>query len=253
MTRIPSFNDFSPGIIADIREVLMAVTNHGPDKDKIYQAWADLNFGGAVNKRSTTNTQSTLTSTGLLDTSTMTLTAAGQAIASTNDKAEAAAVLSAHIIKEKNGLLLLKAILAIRMRDEKVTKDRLAKELKLMGVTLSTGTTDHTTLMNWMGEGGLLIKDKNFEPVDSKIKKLTGLSTSEAYEWDGLPLQQQVFLQTLRRLAEVQATHTVPTKQVYDECLNEHPALFDPDQLQKKVVSPACGTVCRRGRLRYNK
>ena len=238
MTRIPSFNDFSPVLIADIREVLKAVANFGPDKDKIYQAWADLNFGGKVNTRSTTNTRSTLTSTGLLDASSMTLTPAGQAIAAANAKDEAAALLSAHIIKERNGILVLKAIVAIRTRDETVTKARLAKELTLFGVALSTGTTDHTTLMNWMAEGGLLIKSKNFEPVETKIKKLTGLSTSEAYEWDGLPVQQQVFVQTLRRLAEVEPTHTVPTKQVYDECLAEHSVLFDADQLQKKVVAP---------------
>jgi hypothetical protein len=110
--------------------------------------------------------------------------------------------------------------------------------LKLYGVQLSTGTTDHTTLANWMAEGGLLKKSDNYEPVDAVIKKLTGLSTGEAYEWDSLPVQQQVFLQTLRRLAEVQKTHAVPTKQVYDECLAEHPPLFDADQLQKKVVKP---------------
>lgn len=238
MTRIPSFNDFSPGIIADLRDVLNAVSSNPGNNSAIFKQWANLNFKGKVDTRSTTNARATLTSLGLLDSATMTLTAAALPIASASTKEEAAALLSAHAIKERNGLLLLKSIVALRKRDERVTKEALAKELKLYGVELSTGTTDHTTLANWMALGGLLKKDANYEPDDALIKKLTGLSTAEAYEWDSLPVQQQIFLQVLRRLAHVSTTSSVPTKQVYDECLAEHPALFDSDQLQKKVVKP---------------
>ena len=238
MKRIPSFNDFSPGIIADIREVLKAVEAATPDRSKIHKKWAELNFKGKVDKRSTTNTQATLTSTGLLDSGTMTLTAAGEAIAAAKSKQEAAALFSAHIIKEKNGLLVLKAISALRSRQEKVTKDSLQKELKLFDVPLSTGTTDHTTLINWMAEGGLLNKADNFEPVDNKIKQLTGVSLTGAQEWDNLPIQRQIFLAALRRLAALEKDHTVVAKRIYDECLSNHPVLFDGDQLQKKIVAP---------------
>lgn len=238
MKRIPSFNDFSPGIIDDIREVLKAVATNSPDKNTIYKAWAALNFKGSVNKRSTTNAQATLTSSGMLVGGTMALTAAGKDVAAAPTKEEAAARFSAHIIKEKNGLLLLKAIGALRARAEKVTKASLQKELKLFDVPLSTGTTDHTTLANWMAEGGLLDKKKNFEPDDARIKTLTGLSVSEAQEWDSLPIQQQIFVQKLRRLAELDAGQTVTTKRIYDESLAEHPVLFDGSQLQRKVVAP---------------
>src|SRR5690606_15254468 len=63
--RLPSFNDFSPGIIGDVRQPLLTLQRLAPDFSAVVSAWANDYFKGADNKRASTNIPATLTSLGL--------------------------------------------------------------------------------------------------------------------------------------------------------------------------------------------
>ncbi|WP_421729437.1 restriction endonuclease [Brevundimonas sp.] len=239
MSRLPSFNDFSPGLIGDVRAPLKTIKRLAPDWTAIVRSWANDYFGGSIdNKRASTNVPATLTSLGLFDRKTMSLTQAGETIAAAASPQEAAQALAAHVVSTGNGILLIEAVRALNLKAEKVSKDSLKGELTLLGVELSAATTDHTTLLNWMVQAGLFEdRRQNFRPNDEVLKSVLGISASERGELTSLPLDQSIFLQILRRLSEVEPAGS-PTKVITDECLADHSAHFDEDQLSRKVIRP---------------
>ncbi|MDO8801717.1 restriction endonuclease [Phenylobacterium sp.] len=237
--RLPSFNDFSPGIIGDVRQPLLTLKRLTPDFDAVVAAWASDFFNGADNKRASTNIPASLTSLGLFDRKTRRLTPEGELIASAGTPLAGAEALSAHVVATRNGMMIIEAVRALNRRAEPVSKVSLKRELQLLGVEgLSAATTDHTTLLNWMAAAGLLDKSANYMPIDSALKRVLGVSSEERAEIAALPLEQQIFLKILRRLAEAETTHTVPAKFVTDECLRDYSVHFDEDQLSKKVLRP---------------
>ena len=66
MRRLPSFNDFSPGIIGDIRRPLEIVHRLAPDMDAVIAEWDRVFFKGAGKKRAITNIPTTLDHLGLM-------------------------------------------------------------------------------------------------------------------------------------------------------------------------------------------
>ena len=239
MSRLPSFNDFSPGIIGDVRKPLRILETHLPNFEAVVQAWAATFFSGAENKRASTNIPATLTSLGLFDRKAMSITDEGRAIASAATPQEAAERLVAHIVATRNGMSVIEAARALNLRGERFSKENLKRQLQLQGIeALSSATTDHTTLANWMAEAGLLDKSANFMPIDAALKRVLGISSEERAELASLPLDQQIFLKVLRRVAEAAPRHTLPAKLVTDECIRDHPRRFVEDQLSKKVLRP---------------
>ena len=237
--RIPSFNDFSPGIIGDVREPLRLAAEHTGDFDQITSAWSNAFFQGAVNKRARTNVAATLGNIGLFERKTASLTDAGKHVMDASNAKEGAERFIRHIIDTANGMLLIDALGGLHKRGIRVTKDTLKQELKTLGVSrLASGTTDHTTLLNWMVEAGLVSPRPDFVPITDALKKLIGISTAERSEFLSLPLAQQIFLKVLRRLSETETEPAIPSKQITDECMRDYPAHFDDDQFSAKVTKP---------------
>jgi hypothetical protein len=239
--RLPSFNDFSPGILRnDLRQCLAVVKASGGKNSEIHKEFAKLYFGGALNKRSTTNIPATLRSTGLVtDAPELRLSAFGEEVLASSDARSAIRTFCAGILKEQNGTKLLDALSALAARRERVTKDSLKAELRRHGVTkLATGTTDHTTLLNWMVAGGIVELENGIPRVDDAVvKSLLGISVKERDAFDKLDAAQQVFLQLLRRRREVEAG-PFSVGELLENCLKTHPHLFDEDQFAKKVRKP---------------
>lgn len=236
--RLPSFNDFSPKILkGDLRICLAAVRDGGGVDSKVIEAWDKEFFGGKKNKRSQTNIPATLRSTGLTTGDRpMVLSALGDAVLNANSPLEAAQVFCAGIIRSRNGNLLLSALASLRRRNESITKESLKSELKREGVvSLSTNTTDHTTLKNWMIAAQII--DAQGTPNDPLLKNLLGISATEANEWDGLALAQQIFLQQLRR-EHVSSAGPFPAKDLLRPCMEMYPDLFDPAQFSKQIQKP---------------
>jgi len=244
--RIPSFNDFSPGILSkafgspDIRRVLKPVAENEGNKEATVERWANEIFSGVRNKRSTTNIPATLNSTALLDTNEWKLTANGTAILTAESETTAIAEFARILLTELNGMSVVDAVRSMNLRGEQVTKASLKQELIANGIEgLSTATTDHTTLQNWLVEAGILSpRKKNFEPIDSVLKAVTGISATERADLHSLTIAQQVFLSVLRRLVETEASHELPVAVVYAECARDYRDHFDDSQISAKVLQP---------------
>lgn len=236
--RLPSFNDFSPGIIGDdLRPGLQAIIDSGGMDDAVVKRWASLYFNGEPNKRSSVNVPATLRSTGLIaDGRPYVLTEIGAQVAAAKTAAESVFLFCSHLLKEKNGSTLLLVMKSILGRGEKVTKRGLQAELEQAGITgLANGTTDHTTFKNWLCAAGLISAEG--QPNDALVKSVLGISTAEADEFLSLSVAQQVFLKHLRRL-HILDDGPFPISPILTECLEEYPDLFDASQFAKKVRDP---------------
>ncbi|EZP67428.1 Restriction endonuclease [Sphingomonas paucimobilis] len=241
MRRLPSFNDFSPGIIKDVRRPLEILDQLAPDMAAVIAEWDRVFFNSAGNKRASTNTPATLTSLGLMTRTPPALTEMGRTILAAPDATEAARLLSRHVVDTRNGMAIIDAVRSLNSRGEKLSKESLKRELEVIGIEgLSNATTDHTTLLNWMIEGGLFTRHglANPEPDEAVMKAALGISASERSGFAELPLPQQIFLQVLRRIAEGNGGAELPAKQVIDECLRDHRGRFDEDQIRAKVIKP---------------
>lgn len=155
MRRLPSFNDFSPEIIKDLRRPLDILNRLAPDKDAVVAEWDRVFFNSAGNKRASTNVPATLTSLGLMSRQPFGLTDAGKVILASSSPIDAARQLAKHVVDTRNGMAIIDAVRSLNTRGEALTKASLKRELELIGIEkLSNATTDHTTLLNWMVEGG---------------------------------------------------------------------------------------------------
>ncbi len=241
MRRLPSFNDFSPGIIGDVRRPLEILDRLAPDMTAVVAEWDSAFFGSAGNKRASTNIPATLSSLGLMTRTPLALTDVGRAILAAPDSVEAARRLARHVVDARNGMAIIDAVRSLNTRGDTVSKDSLKRELEVIGIEgLSNATTDHTTLLNWMIEAGLFTREtrSNPQPNEDVMKAALGISASERSSFAELPLSQQIFLQVLRRVAEANGGAEIPAKQVIDECLREHRPRFDEDQIRGKVIKP---------------
>lgn len=241
MRRLPSFNDFSPEIIGDIRRPLEILGQLEPDKAAVIAEWDRVFFSSADNKRASTNIPATLTSLGLMTRVPFGLTNAGKAILTASSPEEAAQRLSRHVVDTCNGMAIIDAVRSLSTRGDLLGKVSLKRELETIGIEgLSNATTDHTTLLNWMIKAGLFTREgrSNPQPVETAMKAVLGISASERSSFADLPLGQQAFLQVLRRIAEANGSNPLPAKRVIDECLRDHRAQFDEDQIRAKVIRP---------------
>jgi hypothetical protein len=241
MRRLPSFNDFSPGIIGDVRTPLGIVERLAPDFAAVVAEWDRVFFASAGNKRAGTNIPATLGNLGLMTRVPLALTEIGKEVLAAPNAVAAAQRLIRHIVDTRNGMAIIDAVRSLNTRGDALSKDSLKRELEIIGIEgLSNATTDHTTLLNWMIEAGLFERAgrANPQPDEMTMKAVLGISASERSSFADLPLSQQIFLQVLRRIAEKSGGKELPAKQVIDECLRDHRARFDEDQIRAKVIKP---------------
>ncbi|MEE4208632.1 MAG: hypothetical protein V2I43_05140, partial [Parvularcula sp.] len=157
---MPSFNDFSPGIIGDVRRPLAFLAKHAPDMTAVVAEWESAFFAGAKNKRASTNIRATLTSLGLMTRNPIGLTEAGKSILDAPTPVEGAQRLVRHIVDNHNGMAVIDAVRSLNARGEAVSKASLKRELENLGIEgLANATTDHTTLLNWMIKAGLFTRE----------------------------------------------------------------------------------------------
>ncbi|MDG1431697.1 MAG: restriction endonuclease, partial [Paracoccaceae bacterium] len=187
-----------------------------------------------------TNIPATLRSTGLLNTENWKLTEFGVRVANASSTVEAANIFVKSILVNQNGITLIDAISSLNVRGEKVTKASLKEELVSLGIEgLSTATTDHTTLRNWLVYAGVLgPQSDDFKPNSNALKALLGISVTERAELQSLPLPQQIFLSVFRRMVETEASDELPVSLVYSECSRDYKGNFDESQISSKVLQP---------------
>jgi hypothetical protein len=240
--RLPSFNDFSPEILkGDLRGCLAVIERCLGDERVVVDEWAKIYFDGKANKRSSTNIPATLSSTGLIarETRPFALTEFGCRVAHAATAIEAAELFCQELIQNKNGIKVIEAIRELTGRGERVSKKSLKSELERLGVTgLSTNTTDHTTLKNWMFLAGVLRGEKDRPEIDDQVlKRLIGISNQEHDDFFGLSLAQQIFVQSLRKRHEAE-DGPFPAKDLLQGALSAYPHLFSEDQFARSIRQP---------------
>lgn len=237
MKRLPSFNDFSPALIGDMRRCLEVVCALQGDKKKILERWDDLYFKGTRTKRAS-NVAITLNSTGLA-TSTrtnITLTPLGEKILRAKSEHAGAVAFCTSLLQNHNADLIISTIRTLLAREVPVTKASLKTELERVGVEkLSTNTTDHTTLKNWLVHAGFLDAENVInEPL---VKSVLGISDEEKSDFETLQLNQQVFLQQLRKRTLL-GEERLSAAEILKECNLHHKHLFSESQFAKTVRDP---------------
>lgn len=244
--RLPSFNDFSVGIlrkayslpkgqVPDLRLILKTVKKHEGNKSACVEFWKHELFGG-VPKRSIVKA---LVSNGLVEADDWKLTQAGISILEEKDAERALQAFAKQLLTKNSGQTVISAVRSLVDRGETVSKETLQEELESFGVEgLANATTDHTNHLNWLIEANIIDAKPSYAPNDELIKKLVGLSTSERVEYYSLPLAQQIFLKVLRRVVEANPSDEVPAKMIFDECLRDYKRLFKTSQLSKQVLKP---------------
>lgn len=237
--RLPSFNDFSPGLFPDIREPLRAARANAGERDAIAAAISAQKGWPATNKRAKTNVLVTLQNTGLFDLQSAKLTELGNTIADAASALDAARLFCKHVLEHMNGRTLVSAVRSLNKRNEKVTKASLKAELVRLGIAkLSNATTDHLTLRNWMAAAGLLDEGANYSVRDPELKALISISSEEEAELEQLEVAQRIFLAVFRRLTLTEGASWVPARRLITECLRDYPQVFDEDQFRKKILDP---------------
>jgi len=237
---IPSFNDFSPGLLnGDLRPVLASIQKNSKIENAIFAEWEKTIFATWDKKRVRTNIPATLGSTGLTVGRPLELSLFGKRVLSAASNKEAAEIFCTEIIKNKNGDKLIEAIQTLHRRGDRATKTTLQTELARLSVKLSNDTTDHSTLKNWMIVAGIVTEAKKGFPEinDATLKRLTGISSGEADEFQSLTLGQQTFLQLLRKL-HVTSPGPFQIQNLYTECKLIQPHAYRGGTFASAVKDP---------------
>jgi Restriction endonuclease len=240
LLRIPSFNDFSVGLLnGDLRPVLAAVQRHSGDEVAIFNDLGTSVLAGWAIKRIQTNIPATLGNTGLTNGRPLKLSAFGQRVLSAPTPIEAAEIFCTEIIQSHNGSKLIEAIQALHKKGERATKFTLQSELAQLNVKLSNDTTDHTTLKNWMIAAKIVKEPRSGFPEidDVNLKRLTGISSGEADEFQSLTLGQQTFLHLLRKL-HITGTGPFQIQYLYSECKSIQPHAYGNANFASLVKDP---------------
>lgn len=237
---IPSFNDFSRGLLKDdLRPVLLSIQSHSKNDEKIFSEWEKTILLGWEKKRVRSNVPASLSSTGLTVGRPLELSPFGQTVLSAASSKDAAEIFCTEIIKNHNGDKLIEAIQALHRKGEKATKVTLQTELSRLSVKLSNDTTDHTTLKNWMIVAGLVTEEKRGFPEvnDAVLKRLTGISSVEADDFQSLSLGQQTFLHLLRK-RHITDPGPFQIQDLYTECKLLQPYSYGSANFASAVKEP---------------
>jgi hypothetical protein len=240
-TRLPSFNDFSPGLIPDIRQIL-ALVDGAPTDEIITRIPTAAPTVTVLQRRK--NVLITLASLGFVerDGPNVSITPTGKEIRDAPDRLTAIRTMCRHVIEKRNGFAILRAVDALDRSDTHATKKSLQRQLELDGITdLSNATTDHTTLANWMCEAGLLKRtSQGYRLSEHGMNSALGFGTADLAAMEKLTEQQRLFARELKRRSIIQPEEAwMQAGEVFDACAAMRPALFNNhDQMRAKVTLP---------------
>jgi len=246
---LPESNEFSAGIV-DLKRVLTLVHAHPGDRgaqiealraEYFHSSAAARTDGGEREQQQRTRAYNVLVGMkgyGLYSLSDGELTALGQNLLAMDDSQRMAAFVR-HVLLERHGMQVLRAVRSMQERGVRVTKNSLDAELRQRGfTTLPRATTHHTDLLNWIAQAGAIEGGGRYGIDEDRVADLTGIRFSEIDEWNGLTRAQHAFLRTLRRLADAHGTNSVAAHDLIDAVAYEHGPVFKQDQLRASVFRP---------------
>jgi restriction endonuclease len=258
--RIPFSGEFSPGQV-DLQTVLRLADAHAGDEAGLIEAIRATYFAGAAASRKdpkarheqqqkrARNVVIGLKNYGLVDRETLSPTQPGKQLVALEGPARYEA-FARHIIDECMGRDVLQAVRDLQKRGERVTKRSLHIELKRRGLPMSSATTAHQTLLNWIGRSGVI--DERYRIDEARYAAVSGTAAETDDEIASLPREQRAFLHTLRGLAAAEGTRPMLTSDVYKAALIQHGEIFPEDRLSARVLRPLADagwiSLARQGR-----
>jgi hypothetical protein len=246
---IPSANEFSPGQVI-LRKVLLLVQENAGNYEAILEAIRREYFSQAAGKRSdpkerlkqqrtrANNVLIGLKEYGLYDRQNYGLTPFGETLLGRGDDETMHEAFAIHIIRDYHGLEIINAVREMQLRHDQVTKESLHKELARAGFQLSTATTDHTTLLNWLGKARLFEETGKYLINPAVFRRLSGIDHSTIDEIASLSMEQKSFLKSLRTLAVVHGTEPIPVQDVFENAKRQSGSIFKEDQISARVIKP---------------
>lgn len=233
LKKLPAANEFSPGQIA-VHTVLALIGLHEGSREAIVEAIRAEYFSDSARSKSgqeqlvqqqkrAGNVLIGASQYGLFDLKANTLTELAQELLGTEDDEELHERLAGHILANLHGLEVLNAVRDLQERDEAVTKQSLQQELEQQGFILPRATTHHTKLLAWLRQAAVLGASNDID--DERVSELVGATVGVVDDWSGLSREQQLFLRSLKQMAET-TDQAIPTRQVVDAVITEHGRVF---------------------------
>lgn len=250
--RLPSGGEFSPGQV-ELDWLLKAVRDGAGDREAIQERIRQQYFSQSAESlqdpdarlrmqgKRAGNVLISMGTYGLFDSSSAGLTSIGQALLEAKDADELHARFARHIINKRHGVDVLGAARQVLSRDGRITKETLAKALRLLGFDLPVATTHHTILMNWLALAGIVKKrgDGSIVDIDEvRMRAVTGLSLEDVNEIAALSHGQVAFLRSLWHVAQTHGEQPVSASKVIDLCIKEHGRVFKDDQISRDIIGP---------------
>jgi hypothetical protein len=248
--RIPPAPQFSPGQI-DLRRILELAATYKADCRALESAIRSAFFADKAARRSEPSERETqqlrlarnvltgMQNYGLYDLARCELSELGAALLTVTDGGTQVGLLAAHILRDLHGITLLRSVMRLQARSERVTKRSLADELAQSGFELARASTHHLTMAQWLREAGVLSGEHGWIVDGERVRNLTGLDLETIDEWSGLTQAQVRFLKTLRRMVDsLGGEVSFAAKRVIDQAEIEHGKVFRVDQLRSEVFLP---------------
>lgn len=172
---------------------------------------------------------------GLHDPDAQALTPLGEALRATPDDSTMYAEFAKHILTNRFGIEVLDAIRTLQRRSIKVGKLTLATELRKRGFELPTATTHHLTLLNWLGQAGV-VTGRERVIDDAVLRTLLGHSSSELHEVLSLSAAQRAYLDTVHGLVAGRTGVTLNVRHVDAVAIENYGDIFGPEDRRKALV-----------------
>ena len=152
--------------------------------------------------------------------------------------AEQHAGLATHILVDLDGVDVLRAVLDLQTRRERVNKDSLAQELRSnFGYEMPRDTTKHLLLLGWLRKAGVL-PSQGYAIDEGRVHELAGIEIRPLDEWQSMPLGQQAFVQVLRRLSLTHGDVDHPVSAVLNQAEQEYGRLYLGGRTAATVLAP---------------
>jgi len=136
-----------------------------------------------------------------------------------------------HLLKYFRGLELLNVVLDMQQRGDRITNDKLRRELRRRGYFVTTNSGDAGKLRQWLETAGAI--DKNWAIDEARVAQITGTDLVDIAGWQSLTRVQRSFLGTIRRLSDTRGKTPVPSPELLDFVRQEHGPIFDEGQVKK--------------------
>ena len=246
--RLPNANEFSPGQI-DLRDVLKLAAGSPGDRPALVEAIRQTYFSEAASRRHdprqrlrqqmtrANNVLVGMKEYGLFDLQSSCLSPLGETLLKARSDEELHKQFARHILFDCHGFEVIDAVKAIMERQERPTKELLARELEeVHGFAMPRATTRHQILLLWLRKAGLI--GERHKVNEEALQEIAGTTSTEAALLSSLTQGQRAFSLTLRELSEAYGSEPRLTKEVTELAMVRFGRVFREDQLQASVYGP---------------